>query len=85
MEKVTEFFVGEVEEVEVQEERARTPKYLPSHLGPMGAWTPIRISNFDAAIRAGKGCIAGRPDFKLEAPRPDSSQTSSSDANKSSR
>ena len=47
-----------VEEVEVQEETLKKPKYLPRHLEPMDGWKPIKIGNFEATRRAGKGCIA---------------------------
>ena len=51
--------------IEDQEKPPRI-RYLPSHLGPYGAWKPIEIGNFEAAIRAGKGCVAGKSDFKLK-------------------
>ena len=49
-----------VEEVEVQEETLKKPKYLPRHLGSRGARKPIKMGNFEAARRAGKGCIAAK-------------------------
>lgn len=39
---------------------------LPAHVGAMGNWKPLEISNMSAALRAGKGCIAAPSDFVLE-------------------
>lgn len=65
----------EVTEGEVLEKSNKHPKYLPQHLGPRGAWKPIKIGNLGAAFRAGKGCKAGKSDFQLKPLENDSDNT----------
>ena len=60
----------------VEEKRIKRITYLPRHLGPMGAWKPIKIANIGAAYRAGKGCVSGKSDYKLK-PIEDASAASS--------